>query len=67
MTARFLFRKIGLVFATLVSMVLGAAAQDYPVRPITLVVPFPEGASADILARILAQRMKTFLGQPIIA
>jgi tripartite-type tricarboxylate transporter receptor subunit TctC len=66
MTARFLFIKTGLVFATLVSMVLGAAAQDYPTRPITLVVPFPAGASADILARILAERMKTFLGQPVI-
>ena len=43
-----------------------ATAQPYPSRPITLVVPFPAGAVTDTQARILAERMQTLLGQPVI-
>lgn len=44
-----------------------AAAQDYPVKPIRLVVPFPAGASSnDIIARALAQRLGPALGQQMI-
>jgi tripartite-type tricarboxylate transporter receptor subunit TctC len=42
------------------------AAQDYPSRPITLIVPLVAGGGPDTLARILAERMKTSLGQPIV-
>jgi len=41
-------------------------AQDYPSRPITVIVPLVPGGSSDNLARILAERMKTTLGQPIV-
>ncbi len=43
-----------------------AQAQGYPTRPITLVVPFPAGGPADALARIMSERMRTSLGQPLI-
>ena len=43
-----------------------AQAQDYPSRPITVVVPFPAGGPTDTLARILADGMKTALRQPVI-
>ena len=43
-----------------------AAAQSYPTRPITLIVPYPAGGPSDVLTRILAERLKTALGQPII-
>jgi tripartite-type tricarboxylate transporter receptor subunit TctC len=43
-----------------------ALAQDYPSRPITLIVPLAAGGGADTLARILAERMRTTLGQPIV-
>ena len=43
----------------------GALAQNYPARPITLVVPYPAGGGADIIARLLADPMKQQLGQPI--
>jgi tripartite-type tricarboxylate transporter receptor subunit TctC len=43
-----------------------AWAQTYPTRPITIVVPFPAGGPTDALARILAERMRSPLGQPVI-
>ena len=42
------------------------AAQDYPTRPLTMIVPFPAGGATDTLARLLAERMRTVLGQPVI-
>jgi len=41
-------------------------AQPYPVRPITMIVPFPAGGATDTLARYLAEKMREVLGQPII-
>jgi tripartite-type tricarboxylate transporter receptor subunit TctC len=43
-----------------------ALAQPYPSRPITLIVPFPPGGSTDTVARIMAERMRPILGQPVI-
>jgi tripartite-type tricarboxylate transporter receptor subunit TctC len=43
-----------------------ASAQDYPNRPITIVVPFPAGGSTGVLAHILSDPMKAVLGQPTI-
>jgi tripartite-type tricarboxylate transporter receptor subunit TctC len=43
-----------------------AVAQDYPSRPITLVVPFPPGGSTTIVARIVADKMSEALGQSIV-
>src|SRR5262245_66609889 len=43
-----------------------AWAQAYPARPITMLVGFAPGGSADITARIVGERMKASLGQPIV-
>jgi tripartite-type tricarboxylate transporter receptor subunit TctC len=43
-----------------------SAAQSYPSRPITMVLPFAAGGPTDTLARILAERMRGSLGQPVI-
>ena len=42
------------------------AAQPYPARPLTMIVPFPAGGATDTLARYLAEQMRPALGQPII-
>jgi tripartite-type tricarboxylate transporter receptor subunit TctC len=44
----------------------GAQAQNFPTRPLTLVVPFPPGGSTDAAARIMAERMRVSLGQPVV-
>ena len=43
-----------------------AAAQNYPARPMTVIVPFPAGGATDTLARFLAERMRGIFGQPVI-
>jgi tripartite-type tricarboxylate transporter receptor subunit TctC len=43
-----------------------AVAQNYPVRPITIIVPFTAGGGTDTVARIIAERMRASLGQPLI-
>ena len=48
------------------SMATIAAAQTYPIRPITLVVPFPPGGSTTIVARIVTDRMAQALGQQFV-
>ena len=42
-----------------------AMAQDYPTRPIRLVIPYPPGGGNDTLGRIIAQRLSTTLGQQV--
>src|SRR5262245_42773467 len=58
--------------AHLVASLLAAAvawpalAQDYPSRPITLIVPYAAGGGNDVMARIVADKMGAALGQPIV-
>ena len=54
---------MGFVLAAAVG---SAHAQPYPSHPITLIVPFPAGGPTDTLARILAERMRITLGQPVV-
>jgi tripartite-type tricarboxylate transporter receptor subunit TctC len=51
---------------TVFAGIAGVQAQTYPSRQITLVVPFPPGGSTDTVARIMAERMRPLLGQPVI-
>jgi tripartite-type tricarboxylate transporter receptor subunit TctC len=42
------------------------AAEDYPAKPIQLIVPFPAGGPADIVGRLYAQHLATVVGQPVV-
>jgi tripartite-type tricarboxylate transporter receptor subunit TctC len=57
-----------LIFATiaLVAASLGAAAQTYPIRPVTFVSPYAAGGGIDLLARLLASRLEQRLGRPFV-
>jgi tripartite-type tricarboxylate transporter receptor subunit TctC len=55
-----------LALAAVSGKVEPAAAQGYPSRPITLIVPFPAGGPIDSTARIVADGMQASLGQPVI-
>lgn len=52
--------------AVLGSFQLPTLAQTYPIRPITIVVPFPAGGGTDIIARVIAEKMAERLGQPVV-
>jgi tripartite-type tricarboxylate transporter receptor subunit TctC len=43
-----------------------AAVQEYPARPISVIVPFPAGGATDTVARFLGERMRAILGQPVV-
>ena len=62
-------RKLLMAAALSVAALGGAApalAQDYPTRPITLIVPFPAGGGVDAMARIVADRLTAALGQQVV-
>lgn len=60
-----MIRTIAVLAATLLGLA-GAAAQDWPVRPITMIIPFAAGGPTDVLGRIMAERMSQTLGQQVI-
>jgi len=59
-----------LVFAAAIAASMGnlgsVAAQVYPSRPVTMINPFPAGAPLDTIARVVGERMRVSLGQPVI-
>src|SRR6202012_5566269 len=54
---------ISLAVAAAISPV---AAQDYPSRPVTMVVPFPPGGGTDVVGRIVGKRLSETLGQQVV-
>ena len=54
------------LLAALCLPISAAVAQDYPNKPITLIVPFPAGGGVDVIGRIVADKLAAALGQPVI-
>jgi tripartite-type tricarboxylate transporter receptor subunit TctC len=52
--------------AALAAAIVPAAAEDWPTRPVTMVVTFPAGSGSDVLARILGARLSEILGQQVV-
>jgi tripartite-type tricarboxylate transporter receptor subunit TctC len=61
-----MMRALALAVASVLAAAGTALAQNFPTRPVTIVVPYGPGGPADILARILAERMRAPLGQPVV-
>jgi len=59
-------RRIAGFGVALLALIASAHAQDYPSRPITLVVPYAAGGGNDVMARIVAEKMSKSLGQQIV-
>src|SRR3954451_25042706 len=57
---------LALAIAAILALTAPARAQDWPQRPVTIVVPFAAGGSADLLARILQQHMQVKFGVPFV-
>lgn len=57
---------IGAIIGVAIISAGAATAEDYPSKPVTLVVGFPPGGSTDVVARILAEHMTGTLGQPVL-
>jgi tripartite-type tricarboxylate transporter receptor subunit TctC len=58
--------SVAAAVAVAVGCIAHAHAQAYPSHPVTMIVPFPAGGPTDTLARILGERMRVSLGQPVI-
>jgi tripartite-type tricarboxylate transporter receptor subunit TctC len=58
--------KTLVALGALAALISSAPAQNYPSRPITIIVPFPAGGGSDGLARFIADHMKGTLAQPIV-
>jgi tripartite-type tricarboxylate transporter receptor subunit TctC len=61
-------KRLSLLLSALALMtsVMPSSAADYPVKPITIVVGYSAGGGVDTMARILAEKLPTVLGQPVV-
>ena len=57
---------IGAALAGAVGLAGAASAQNFPTRPITMVIPFAAGGPTDVLGRVMAERMSQILGQQVV-
>lgn len=65
-TPRTLCRILSVLLAALAASTSALAADDYPARPIRMIVPFVAGGGTDLLARLLVPRLSEALGQQIV-
>src|SRR3954467_2514103 len=59
-------RLLFAITCALLAAMAGAQAQGFPSKQITMIVPCPAGGGSDILARVVAERMRVSLGQPVV-
>jgi tripartite-type tricarboxylate transporter receptor subunit TctC len=57
---------IGFLILTFVAALAPVSAQEFPSKPLRIVVPFPAGGTTDVVARLVAQRMSESMGQQVL-
>ncbi len=55
-----------IAFAAYLPCTQPAPAQDWPTRPLTMIVPFGAGGASDVIGRLIAEGLRTTLGQPVV-
>jgi tripartite-type tricarboxylate transporter receptor subunit TctC len=64
---RHLARALGTtLLSCMLSMTQFVAAQDYPNKPIKLIVPYPPGGATDVIGRVMGQKLSAALGQQVV-
>jgi tripartite-type tricarboxylate transporter receptor subunit TctC len=61
-----MIRTIGIIAAVLAASALHAFAQEYPGKPVRVVITFTPGSSTDIVGRVMAQKLSEYWGQPVL-
>ncbi len=61
-----MFKIVTGIMAGLVGLTASAAAQNYPTRPVTMIIPFAAGGPTDILGRVVGARLSELLGQQVV-
>src|SRR6185503_726233 len=65
--ATWIHRGIAVLCGAILSCITGgAAAQQYPVKVVRLIMPYPAGGSTDIVGRLVAERLSVSLGQTVL-
>ncbi|MBL8380698.1 MAG: tripartite tricarboxylate transporter substrate binding protein [Burkholderiales bacterium] len=62
-----LMRLVPALLLGILTTIAPVRAQDYPARPVRIVIPYPPGGASDVTARLLAQKLGEFWGQQVIA
>lgn len=62
----FIDRCLWLIFISLLGVPASAVAQDYPVKPIRWIIPYPTGGTSDFLARLIGQKLTDAWKQPVL-
>jgi putative tricarboxylic transport membrane protein len=60
------WRRVAAGIVSLLGLAMPAGAQEYPARPVTIVVPFGPGSATDTTARLIAQGLQEALGRPFV-
>jgi len=59
-------RKLALALMMALGFTTTAPAQDYPAKPVTIILPLAAGSGLDIVARIYAEKLQDALGKPVV-
>src|SRR6516165_1930962 len=59
-------RTAAAILALCCAQIFPASAQDYPTRPITLIVPYPAGGGVDLMGRLIGQKLSVALNQQVV-